>query len=55
MTATWEIETQIIPKLFNENRAEFFEGIFSQRNIFVCDVFNHLFKKHFNEGRLKKA
>ncbi len=44
MTITWEIESQIIPRFFNENKGYTFENFFSLSNEFVCNIFNNAFE-----------
>lgn len=53
MTATWEIETQIIPSYINENKGNFFEEIFSYGTDYFCEIFNAAFRMSFDEGKLK--
>lgn len=52
MTATWEIETQLLPQYFNENKGSFFEQLLSSGTDFICDLFNSGFESYYEHGRL---
>lgn len=54
MTATWKIQTQRLPLIFNENRGEFVENILINKSRFFCGLYNDLFKEQYALGKLKK-
>ena len=55
MTATWEIETQIIPQFLNENKGRFFEDLYSDGTDFFCRIFNSAFRVFYDDGKLKST
>ena len=54
MTATWEIETQVIPPFFNINRGYFLEGLLLESRKFFCDNFNEAFETFFEIGKISE-
>lgn len=54
MTATWEIETQIIPQFFDKNKGHFLEGLLSEGCNFICDSFNDAFEAYYENGNLNE-
>lgn len=54
MTATWEIETQLIPSFYNINRGYFLEGLLLKGRNFFCDNFNQAFEAFFEKGKLSE-
>ena len=54
MTATWEIETQIIPQFFDINRGYFLEGLLCEGRDFLCDNFNCAFEAYYENGKIKE-
>lgn len=54
MTATWKIQTQRLPLIFNENRGEFVENILINKSRFFCGLYNDLFNEQYALGKLKK-
>lgn len=54
MTATWEIETQIIPQFFDKNRGFILESLLLKGCDFICDNFNRAFETYFENGDLNQ-
>ena len=54
MTATWEIETQIIPQFFDINRGYFLEGLLCEGRDFLCDNFNCAFEAYYEKKKIKE-
>ena len=53
MSATWEIETQIIPSFINENKGFIYENMIFYSEKFFCNIFNAAFKLSLESGKLK--
>lgn len=54
MTATWEIETQIIPQFFDEIKGYFLEEVLSDGRNFICNSFNNAFEVYYNSKRTEE-
>lgn len=52
MTTTWEIETQAIPKFFDDHKAYFLDAMLYSGSHYICDLFNRAFKMHFDNKRI---
>ena len=53
MTATWEIETQIIPAYINEHKGKNIEKVFLHSADYFCEIFNAAFRMSLDDGKLK--